>query len=143
MNIVAASKNVTVSWRVRTEGEVLLRLYRIRQDGGAALVTQVNADSGLSTFRVVDSDRPSGDTIYHLRVVSRGGVETILGSMLCVEWRVVQAPATAPTGSSRLAACTEDTIGVPDLRSGTITFTCSLDEDEWVRAPDPPVPRSA
>ena len=142
VSVVSAAGNVTVSWQIRSGGTVRLRLYRLRPDGGAILLTESMAHSGVSLFEVVDRERPPGPTAYQLRVVDRIGHEKNLGSALCVESRLSSSLVTATPGSFYFAACGPEAIWQPQIVSTALSNVSRSFCKSPVPCPDPPVPRA-
>ena len=140
--ILSSPNHASVSWQVRSPGQVRIRLYRAVPGGVESLVGEFTTEAGVSAFEMVDDVRPPGATIYQVRAVGIGGGERVLGSILCVEsgfstgvvafgWDSSHHPANS-TSVSEVLLLTEELIQPEDrpvLRQPR-------------RRPDPPVPRS-
>ena len=143
VSVVSATDNVTVSWQIRSGGTVRLRLYRLRPDGGATLVTETMAHGGVSSFEVVDYDRPPGTTVYYLRLVQASDLETTLGFAVCVESQFSQCsiPVTSTVSHHSVRATErDDWLRILSWPFATVE---SVTKSGWIRGPDPPVPRRA
>jgi len=138
---VSVADTVTVSWQIRSWGSVRLRLYRSHFDGSEALVTEITAGAGLSSFEFVDVRRPLGATVYRLRIVRGDGTETTLDSLLCVGNIIAPGPAAAPPSASRLVADMFELSVLPELWSAMLSIDEGSPGDGLAPSPDPPVPR--
>ena len=143
VKILSNPDHVTVSWQIRSQGKVRLRLYREQLSGDEILVNEVVAQPGVSSFEFVDAERPPGNTVYVLRVLRFDGNEKTLGSALCVESQFSQCsiPVTS-TVSHHSVRATErnDWLRILSWPFETVE---SVTKSGWIRGPDPPVPRRA
>ena len=139
VKILSNPDHVTVSWQVRSQGVVRLRLYREQPWGRETLVKEVITQPGTSSFEFVDDERPPGNTVYVLRVLRLDDNETILGSALCVESKFAPSVVTS-TGNSYQPACTRTTIGLPEPRLITQVAQLSLVGEGLIPSPEPPIP---
>ena len=140
--VVSAADDVTISGQVRTATPVRLRLYRLRPDGVEVLVSETEAACGESPFEFVDSHRPAGDTVYHLRVVDRRGVETTLASAVCIDPHLTTVFAFSSTAPRDQLAGIPSTAEPPAFARSKMELDEAVPVSSWVPGPDPPVPRS-
>lgn len=138
--ILSRSDHATVSWQVRSAGNVRLRLYREQAAGGEALVNEVITQRGTSSFEFVDEKRPPGNSVYVLRVLGLDGNETTLGSAFCIESRFAPSDVSSTDGSTQLAY-TREKMELQQPRSIGAIAQLSLLDDGFIPGPDPPVPR--
>lgn len=138
--IVPVTGDVTVFWKIRSEGPVCVRLYREQPSGREVLVKEVIAEPGMSSHSFVDAERPPGSTLYRLRVLDGEGKETTLASALCVEPSFAPSDVSSPAGSNQ-PAWTRETIEFPDTRSSFLADRFVLSGRGVIPAPEPPIPR--
>jgi len=143
VTILSNPDHVTVSWQVRSQGEVRLRLYRELSWGRETLVKEVITQPGMSSFEYVDDERPPGSTVYVLRVLRFDGNETILGTALCVESQFSQCSIPVTSTVSHHSVRATKRIDWLRILSWPFATVESVTKSGWIRGPDPPVPRRA
>jgi hypothetical protein len=141
VTILSSPDHATVSWQVRSQGRVRLRLYRTLPNGREDLVGEVSAAKGLTSFEMSDDARPPGPTVYQVRAVRRNGSEETLGSVLCIESEFSPKAVTPPWDVSQLVADATGDFGFCQSADGLIRADDSPRKWRVERGPEPPVPR--
>ncbi len=141
ITILSSPDHATVSWQVRSQGRVRLRLYRTLPNGREDLVGEVSAATGLTSFEMSDDARPPGPMVYQIRAVRRNGSEETLGSVLCVESEFSSKAVTPSWDVPQLVADATGDFDFCQSADGLIRADGSPRKWRVERGPEPPVPR--